>query len=51
MDLALRTIAEGKIDISAWLGGTIGLSGVAEAVADLSGPTAPVRTVVDPRRL
>lgn len=51
MDLALRTIADGKIDISAWLGETIGLSGVAGAVADLSGPTAPVRTVVDPRRL
>jgi 2-desacetyl-2-hydroxyethyl bacteriochlorophyllide A dehydrogenase len=51
MDLALRTIADGKIDLSAWLGATIGLSGVASAVADLSGPTAPVRTVVDPRRL
>jgi threonine dehydrogenase-like Zn-dependent dehydrogenase len=51
MDLALRTIADGKIDVSAWLGATIGLSGVAAAVADLSGPTAPVRTVVDPRRL
>jgi 2-desacetyl-2-hydroxyethyl bacteriochlorophyllide A dehydrogenase len=51
MDLALRTIADGKIDIPAWLGGRIGLSGVARAVAELSGPLAPVRTVVDPRRL
>lgn len=51
MALALRTIDDGKIDISAWLGGGIGLSGVAQAVAELSGPLAPVRTVVDPRRL
>ncbi|MEO5587268.1 MAG: zinc-binding dehydrogenase [Novosphingobium sp.] len=51
MELALRTIAEGKIDIAAWVGGRIGLSGVAEAVAQMSGPLAPVRTVVDPRRL
>lgn len=51
MALALRTIDEGKIDIPAWLGGRIGLSGVAQAVAELSGPMAPVRTVVDPRKL
>jgi threonine dehydrogenase-like Zn-dependent dehydrogenase len=51
MELALRTIADGKIDIPAWVGGRIGLSGVAQAMADLSGPMAPVRTVVDPRRL
>lgn len=50
MDLALRTIAEGKMDIPAWLGGRVGLSGVAEAISQLSGPAAPVRTVVDPRR-
>jgi hypothetical protein len=46
----LRTIDDGKIDIAAWLGGGIGLSGVAQAVAELSGPKAPVRTVVDPRK-
>jgi threonine dehydrogenase-like Zn-dependent dehydrogenase len=51
MALALRTIDDGKIDISAWLGGGIGLSGVAQAVGELSGPNAPVRTVVDPRKL
>lgn len=51
MALALRTIDAGKIDISAWLGGGIGLSGVAQAASELSGPTAPVRTVVDPRKL
>jgi 2-desacetyl-2-hydroxyethyl bacteriochlorophyllide A dehydrogenase len=51
MALALRTIADGRIDIPAWLGGRIGLSGVAQAIAELSGPGAPVRTVVDPRKL
>lgn len=49
MELALRSIADGKIDVRAWLGERIGLSGVAEAMAQMSGPTAPVRTVVDPR--
>lgn len=51
MNLALKTITDGKIDIPAWVGGRIGLSGVAQAVAELSGPSAPVRTVVDPRRM
>jgi 2-desacetyl-2-hydroxyethyl bacteriochlorophyllide A dehydrogenase len=51
MDLALRTIADGRIDIPAWVGGRIGLSGVAQAIAELSSPQAPVRTVVDPRGL
>lgn len=51
MDLAMRAIADGRIDVTPWLGGRIGLSGVAQAVAELSGPLAPVRTVVDPRRL
>ena len=51
MDLAMRAIADGRIDVTPWLGGRIGLGGVARAVAELSGPTAPVRTVVDPRLL
>ncbi len=51
MELALRSIAEGKVDIAPWVGARIGLSGVAEAMAQMSGPTAPVRTVIDPRRL
>ena len=50
MDLALRSIADGKIDVAAWLGQPIGLSEVAQAVAEMSGPTAPIRLVVDPRR-
>ena len=47
----LRAIADGSIDIAPWLGGRIGLSGVAQAITELSGPLAPVRTVVDPRQL
>ncbi len=51
MATALRAIADGSIDVTPWLGGRIGLGGVAQAVAERSGPSAPVRTVVDPRRL
>ena len=51
MELALRSIAEGKVDIAAWVGERIGLSGVAQALGRMSGPLAPVRTVIDPRRL
>lgn len=49
MDLAMRAIADGRIDVRPWLGGRIGIGGVAEAMAAMSGPLAPVRTVVDPR--
>ena len=49
MDLAMRAIADGRIDVGGWLGGRIGLSGVADAMAAMSGPEAAVRTVVDPR--
>jgi 2-desacetyl-2-hydroxyethyl bacteriochlorophyllide A dehydrogenase len=51
LDLALRSIAEGKIDIALWLGGRIGLTGVEEALNKMSSASAPVRTVVDPRRM
>lgn len=51
METALRGIADGSIDVTPWLGGRIGLGGVATAIAGMSGPTAPVRTVVDPRLL
>jgi 2-desacetyl-2-hydroxyethyl bacteriochlorophyllide A dehydrogenase len=50
MELALRSIADGSIDVKSWLGERIGLNGVAAAMAQMSGPLAPVRTVVDPRR-
>jgi threonine dehydrogenase-like Zn-dependent dehydrogenase len=51
MDLALRSIADGSIDVGAWLGTRIGLGAVERTLAEMSGPTAPVRTVVDPRTL
>ncbi len=51
MALALRSIAEGKIDVRPWLGARIGIGGVAQAMAEMSGPLAPVRTVVDPRMM
>ena len=49
MELAMRAIADGRIDVANWLGERIGVSQVAEAMANMSGPDAPVRTVVDPR--
>lgn len=51
MELALRSIADGRIDVTPWVGARIGLSEVGAALADMSGPLAPVRTVVDPRKL
>ena len=51
MELALRSISEGTVDVSSWLGARIGLSGVGGALAEMSGPLARVRTVVDPRRM
>ena len=51
LDLALRSIADGKIDIRAWLGGRIGLTGVDEALHAMGDASAPVRTVVDPRTM
>lgn len=50
MELALRSICDGSIDVRPWLGQSIGLRGVADAIDQMSGPGAPVRTVVDPRR-
>jgi threonine dehydrogenase-like Zn-dependent dehydrogenase len=51
LDLALLSIAEGKIDITPWLGERIGLTGVDGALHAMNSPTAPVRTIVDPRRM
>ncbi len=51
MELALRSISEGSIDVTPWIGARIGLGGVGQALSELSGPLAPVRTVVDPRVL
>jgi 2-desacetyl-2-hydroxyethyl bacteriochlorophyllide A dehydrogenase len=49
MDLAMRAIADGRIDVKPWLGQGIGVSGVALALATMSNPDAPVRTIIDPR--
>jgi threonine dehydrogenase-like Zn-dependent dehydrogenase len=51
MDLALRSIHDGTIDVRPWLSERIGLSGVAQAVEQMSGPLAPVRSLIDPRKL
>jgi 2-desacetyl-2-hydroxyethyl bacteriochlorophyllide A dehydrogenase len=51
LDLALRSIADGRIDIASWLGGRIGLTGVEDALRAMSSAAAPVRTVVDPRQM
>ena len=51
MELALRSIASGAIDVTAWVGSRIGLSGVGTALACMSDPGAAIRTVVDPRKL
>ena len=51
MELAMRSIADGRIDVEPWLGVRIGLNGVGEALAKMVDPSAPVRTVVDPRRM
>lgn len=50
MALALKTIASGQFNMGAWLGPGIGLGGVKSALATMSGPKAPVRTLIDPRR-
>lgn len=49
MELAMRAIADGRIDVRPWLGDRLGLGGVGQALAAMSGPAAPVRWVVDPR--
>jgi len=51
MELSLRSIDHGSIDVTPWLGGSIGLGQVADTMAAMSSPGAPVRTVVDPRRM
>ena len=51
MELAMRAIADGRIDVAPWIGARITIDGVAQAMAEMSGPLAPIRSVVDPRRL
>lgn len=49
MELAMRAIGDGRIDVSQWIGARVGPSGAAQALAEMSGPLAPVRVVIDPR--
>ncbi len=51
MQLALSSIASGKVDIGSWIGARIGLDCVGAALTGMRESGAPVRTVVDPRRL
>ncbi|MCX7864148.1 MAG: zinc-binding dehydrogenase [Novosphingobium sp.] len=51
MELAMRSIDNGSIDVAPWIGARIGLSRVAETMAAMSSPAAPVRTLVDPRQM
>lgn len=50
MELAMRAIADGRINVRNWVGERIGVSGVADAMARMSGEDAPIRSLVDPRR-
>ena len=49
MDMALRSIADGTVDVRPWLGEAIGVARIGDALARLSDPASPIRTVVDPR--
>jgi threonine dehydrogenase-like Zn-dependent dehydrogenase len=48
-DLALAALEDGRIDASSWLGPTVGLSGVWDALEGLGDPKNPIRVLVDPR--
>ncbi|MEZ4215201.1 MAG: zinc-binding dehydrogenase [Myxococcota bacterium] len=50
MIAARDAIVSGAVDLRPWLGEGIGLSGVADALARMSDPASPIRTVVDPSR-
>jgi threonine dehydrogenase-like Zn-dependent dehydrogenase len=50
MELALRSISDGRVDLRPWLGAGVGLGGVGDALAKMSDPASPVRTMADPRR-
>jgi 2-desacetyl-2-hydroxyethyl bacteriochlorophyllide A dehydrogenase len=48
MEVSLRAICDGRIDVSSWIGDRIGLSGVAAAIDGMGDPTKPIRTVIHP---
>ncbi|MCB0998285.1 MAG: zinc-binding dehydrogenase [Acidimicrobiales bacterium] len=45
---ALADIADGRVDLSPWLTGTVGVDGVPQAFADLGNPEAHAKIVVVP---
>ena len=45
---ALQAIADGKIDLSPWLTGTVGVEGVPQAFADLADPEHHAKILVVP---
>jgi threonine dehydrogenase-like Zn-dependent dehydrogenase len=47
-DAALRALGDGRVDPTPWLGGRVGLSGVADALEAMRDPANPIRTIVDP---
>ena len=50
--LAARdAIIENKVDLTPWLGGTIGLSEVESSLKRMLDPAEPIRRVVDPSKL
>lgn len=51
LDLSLRSIADGTVDVRSWLGARIGLSGVGDALEKMRKPSSLIRTVVDPHRM
>ena len=51
MALAVRSIADNRIDVRPWLGARIGLAGVEDALMKMNDPASPVRTVVNPRAI
>ena len=51
LDLALRSIADGSVDVQAWLGSGIGLGDVGDTLRAMADPGSSIRTVVDPGRM
>ena len=45
---SLHLIAEGKVDVSPLITGTVGLEGVSDAFAELANPERHAKVLVDP---
>ncbi len=51
MEIALRAICDGRVDVSTWIGARVGLNGVADALDQMGRPETPIRTVINPARI